>query len=238
MPSGIEQQLGYNFRDPGLLQQALTHSSIKETGHKGAKHNERLEFLGDALLGCVISKWLYDIEPSATEGRMSQLRARIVRASTQLKIANNLGLKEVMRVGKSFVINEGEGSNKAIGDTLEALVGAIFIDGGHDEAKACIHRLFADEVKHACSLSTEHLKDFTTRLHEFLANKKLQWPNYSVTEQNYQRKDVNERCYRVKCKVKWHGGQIRIEDGTGSSTKFAKQAAAEKMLLALMHKNG
>lgn len=232
-PSPIERRLGHIFYDRDLLQQALTHKSFNK-----AKNNERLEFLGDAILGCVIGKLLYEIDRNATEGRLSQMRTRLVRGSTQIEIAKSIGLEEVMLTGKSFSEVKELERSKAIGSTLEALLGAIFIDGGYDATKTCIHRLFGGTAEVTIGLSTADLKDSKTYLQEFLAHKHLDRPHYSSVKHNDQRKEESALLFSSTCKICWLDKRTIIKEGSGITKKFAEQAAAEQMLLELMRENG
>ena len=158
----LELRLGYGFANPALLTQALTHRSL------GTPHNERLEFLGDALLDTVISEELYQRFPEVSEGWMTQIRSRLVREGALAKIAGRLRLSECLRVGKSMQKGGGAAHEALLADALESVIAAIFLDNGHDYAGLCAVVLpwFAEEI---AAISPEMpTEDAKSALQEFL----------------------------------------------------------------------
>lgn len=204
--------LGYRFDDETLLQTALTHRSV------GSLNNERLEFLGDALLNCVVAIELFARRPDAAEGDLSRLRASLVRRETLAALARELGLGEAVRLG--------EGERKAgmyrrdsvLADTLEALVGAVYLDSDFDTTAGLVRRLFAERLQ---SLpSAEQLKDPKTRLQEYLQHDGRALPEYELVEASGA---DHERRFTVCCRV----AALDIECvATAGSRRKAEQQAA------------
>ena len=152
---GLETRLGYKFGAPKLLSQALTHRS------HSAPHNERLEFLGDSILNCSVARLLYNAHPDADEGALSRLRATLVNGETLAQVAQTLGLGEHLRLGQGELKSGGFRRASILADTLEAIVGAIFLDSGFDSAAAVVQRIMGPRIS---SLPAAHLlKDPKTR---------------------------------------------------------------------------
>ena len=155
-PESLAQRLGYNFDDPALLLQALTHRS------SGRNNNERLEFLGDAVLGCVIAAEIYRLHPQASEGELSRLRASLVRRESLAELAQSLEFGSYLRLGSGERKSGGHHRDSILADGLEAVLGAIYLDGGFGPCRDCILALFADRLISLPDLS--ELKDPNTRL--------------------------------------------------------------------------
>jgi ribonuclease-3 len=164
----LEQALGYSFRNPSLLIQALTHSSfVHESPDKLAGDNELLEFLGDRVLDLIITEWLLVLYPDSREGELSKLRAQLVSSRQLAKIAQNLSLGIFIRLGKGELKGKGAYKPSILANTLEAILGGIYLDGGLDGARAVIHRLFSPLLEAREFGLTARTWDFKSRLQEW-----------------------------------------------------------------------
>jgi len=215
---GLSRALGYRFGDPQLLQAAVTHRSA------GSNNNERLEFLGDAVLGYIVAEWLFEQFPKASEGQLSRLRASLVKRATLAEIARQLNLGDYLLLGSGELKSGGFRRDSILADAMEAILGAIVLDSdnGLEQCRACIHRLFASKVG---ELSPgEELKDPKTRLQELLQSRKLDLPAYDVVEVTGK---AHHQRFAVECRVE---AMQQCARGEGSSRRRAEQAAAEAML--------
>jgi len=213
---GLAKALGYRFADPRLLEAAVTHRSA------GSHNNERLEFLGDAVLGHVVAEWLYKAFPAATEGQLSRLRATLVKRETLADIARGLTLGDYLRLGSGELKSGGFRRDSILADALEAILGGILLDGGFTSCHDCIHRLFAPRFE---SLSpVDELKDPKTRLQEYLQSHKLALPIYAMKTVSGK---AHHQRFEVECRVE---GLDKAVTGNGSSRRKAKQEAADNML--------
>src|SRR6516164_2656700 len=212
----VRERLGYEPRDLALFRAALTHRSAP-----GA-NNERLEFLGDAVLNLLIAHRLYDAFPEATEGELSRLRARLVSREPLAEIALSLGLGETLQLGSGELRSGGFRRQSILADALEALCGAVYLDGGLAAVEPLVTRLF--EARIAALPAPEALKDAKTRLQEYLQSRSLTLPRYSVL--GIEGED-HAQTFRVSCEVPDLG--LRVEGG-GSSRRRAEQEAAGRML--------
>jgi ribonuclease III len=205
-------RLGYQFDDPGLLNQALTHRS------HGASHNERLEFLGDSVLNCAVAALLYERFPRFPEGDLSRLRANLVNQEALSRIAAALDLGGQLRLGEGEVKSGGFRRPSILADALEAVVGAIFLDGGFERAAEFIHRIYAPLLD---ELDPERLgKDPKTLLQEYLQGRRLPLPHYNVVG---VRGEAHEQQFDVECVVP----ELDIRTtGAGASRRSAEQSAA------------
>src|SRR5207249_2885181 len=170
----LSDSLGYIFRRPALLRQALTHRSF------GADHNERLEFVGDSVLNCVIAVTLYERFPQIPEGDLSRVRANLVNRDTLHRLADGLALGTMIRLGEGEQKSGGAKRPSILADALEALFGAIFIEGGFDAASEAIRRLYAGELAGLDPVGLS--KDPTTRLQENLQARRLPVPAYVIAQ--------------------------------------------------------
>jgi ribonuclease III len=216
----VHENLGYSPRDVGLFRAALTHRSV------AGPNNERLEFLGDAVLSLVIAERLYCSFPGATEGDLSRLRARLVSRESLADVAATLGLGAILQLGSGELKSGGFHRHSILADALEALCGAVFLDSGLPAAEGVIERLFAGRI--AALPEPESLKDAKTRLQEHLQSRSLTLPRYSVL--GVEGED-HAQTFRVSCEVPDLG--LRVEGG-GSSRRRAEQQAAERMLARLV----
>lgn len=213
------RKLGYQFQNEQLLRQALTHRSASST------NNERLEFLGDAILSFVIAQELYRLHPEANEGRLSRLRATLVKGDTLTEIARELKLGDYLSLGSGELKSGGFRRASILADALEAIFGAIYLDSDIDMIKPLILNLYADRIEKATTRQT--LKDPKTRLQEFLQGRRRPLPEYSVLD---IQGEAHDQTFRVSCQVE---GLPEITYGEGSSRRKAEQQAAEAALKLL-----
>ncbi len=222
MPHLLEklcQKLGYHFQDKSLLEQALTHRSYND------KHNERLEFLGDALLNSVITKKLFKKYVHFSEGDLSRLRANLVNGEVLASLAKELGIAEYMRLGAGEIKSGGLQRNSILANAIEAIIGAIYLDGGTDVCRQCVNAWYSDSfiLSHSRGLQ----KDPKTSLQEYLQSKKMTLPIYSVLSvQGHEHSQI----FHVECRIP-DLSQTAI--GTGNNRKRAEQEAAKNILLML-----
>ena len=210
------RKLDYSFRDAALLTKALTHRS------HGAGNNERLEFLGDALINFVIGDALYGSCPKAEEGALSRLRASLVREETLADLARELQLGEVLNLGESELKSGGFRRDSIIADALEAVVGAIYLDSGFDSTRAVVLKLYAPLLANLPDPDT--LKDAKTRLQEWLQAQARPLPHYEVLSESGP---PHRREFLVRCSV---ADGEQTAEASGTSRRVAQQRAAEMML--------
>lgn len=211
----LERRLGYQFNDADLLQQALTHKS------HGYPNNERLEFLGDAVLGYVIAHELFVLYGAEAEDALTQMRANLVRKETLHQIASQEHLGDFLRLGTGERKSGGRERASILADALEAVIGAVRLDGGIEAAAKVVHRLFAERLG---SADAEEFKDSKTRLQELVQSRKLQLPVYDVTETSGSE---HRRSFTVRCSV----AELSVAtSGSGSSRREAEKAAAGAMI--------
>lgn len=215
------RQLTYTFRDSVLLARALTHRS------KSMEHNERLEFLGDSVLNLVVSAELHDRFPNLAEGDLTRLRASLVRQPTLATHARTLELGQCIELGSGELKSGGYDRDSILADTLEAILGAIFKDGGLSEASRVIHLLYR---KNFAELDPNVIpKDPKTRLQEYLQKHSLPTPSYHILDVVGEPHSQN---FVVECRV---NGMNEPVKGQGSSRRAAEQQAAERALTLLEH---
>jgi ribonuclease III len=217
--STLQQRLGHRFGDAALLQRALTHRSA------GAEHNERLEFLGDAVLQTAISAMLYARFGGSDEGDLTRVRAHLVREDSLARVALTLGLPEVLRLSDGEARGGGAQRPSILADALEALIGAAFLDGGHEAAQALVERLFGEVI--AVTDIDSWTKDAKTELQEWLQARKLPVPAYRIVATRGQ---SHAQTFDVECAVPALG---LAERGEGKSRRAAEQDAARRMLASL-----
>lgn len=216
----LYKTLHYEFDDVGLFKQALTHRSAM------GGNNERLEFLGDAILDFVISEAVFKARPSATEGDLSKLRASLVKDQTLAKLASELGIGEYLILGSGERKTGGHRRDSILADALEALFGAVFLDGGFAAARRMIKRAFdkrLDELPEAVDL-----RDPKTRLQEWLQSRAMELPVYDVV--NVTGKAHAQR-FEVSCTIAETG---TVTLGEASSRRKAEQKAAARMLAEVL----
>ena len=212
----VEQSLGHVFLQPALCYAAVTHRSA------GAEHNERLEFLGDAILNCSVARLLYDAHPLVDEGALSRLRATLVSGEALGQIAGELGLGKHLRLGPGELKSGGFRRASILADALEALLGAIFLDSGFDAAAAVVARIIGPRM--ADLPGAETLKDPKTRLQEALQAHGLALPVYTLTA---VAGDPHAQSFTVRAAVPVFE---LAAVGEGGSRRRAEQLAAAKLL--------
>jgi len=208
----LMSELGYKFQDVVLLETALTHKSFS------SEHNERLEFLGDALLNLYVTEYLYDRFDSLDEGKLTQFKASIVSRENLTKIAQSIGLSDFIRTGKGEQL-EG---NSIPGNAVEALIGAVFLDSNYSRTNRFLHKLLKENL-----LTLEEsadLKDPKSKLQEHLQKRNLKLPLYSLKQKGSKEKKID---FKVFCEVE----DLNISaTGNGQSRKKAELNAAQKLL--------
>lgn len=214
--SALQQRLQHTFSEPRLLQRALTHRSF------GADHNERLEFLGDSVLNLAVASLLYERLGGRPEGDLSRVRANLVKQDTLHQLAVGLGLPALIRLGEGEARSGGHKRPSILADALEALIGAVFIDAGFEQAQHLVWRLFGD-VEITPSMAAIG-KDPKTELQEWLQGRKMALPIYRVAATSGA---AHQQVFDVECEVAEIG---RTERGIGGSRRAGEQAAAAAML--------
>jgi ribonuclease-3 len=210
--SALERRIGYRFERPELLQQALTHRS------HSAPHNERLEFLGDGVLNCVIADELYRNFGALKEGELSRLRAHLVRQESLHLVAQSLRLGDFLLLGEGEIKSGGFNRPSILADTLEALVGAAFLDGGFAGAQQLIRHILKVQID---TLDPkQHGKDAKTQLQELLQGRHMTLPTYSVVATEGA---AHSQMFEVECLIEPF--QVRTV-GRGTSRRLAEQEAA------------
>lgn len=219
----MQERLQHAFSNGALLTQALTHRSFS------SDHYERLEFLGDSVLNLAVSDLLFARLGSLPEGDLSRVRANLVKQDTLHQLAVGLGLPEVIRLGEGEVRSGGQNRPSILADTLEAIIGAVYLDAGFVAAQALVQRLFKDvEI-------TPHMdaigKDAKTELQEWLQGRKMRLPAYKVVGTIGA---AHKQSFDVECEI----DALRLsERGIGGSRRSGEQAAAAAMLQTIKAKN-
>lgn len=216
----LQRRIGHRFADVRLLTRALTHRSF------GADHNERLEFLGDAVLGQAISSMLYERFEESSEGDLTRVRAHLVREESLHRVALQLSLPEVIRLGEGEARGGGAQRTSILADAFEALVGAAFLDGGFSAAQNMVVGLFGEVI--ATTDMVNWSKDAKTELQEWLQARRLPVPTYRIAATRGQ---AHAQTFDVECVVP---ALNLAEPGVGRSRRIAEQEAARRMLDALL----
>ena len=213
----LQKRLEYEFTNPKLLAQALTHRSFS------ADHNERIEFLGDSVLNLAVAALLYEQLSELPEGDLSRVRANLVKQDTLHRLAVDLGLPDLLRLGEGEARSGGQNRPSILADALEAVIGAVYLDAGFDKAEQLVRRLFKDvEVNPQMQAIG---KDPKTQLQEWLQGRKMSLPIYRVVATLGA---AHMQSFDVECEIAELG---RAERGIGGSRRAGEQAAASAMLL-------
>jgi len=221
----LQPKLGYQFSDVNLLENALRHRSC------GANNNERLEFLGDALLGAVIADNLFEKFPSATEGELSRLRAKLVKGVALAVISKELGLGEYLILGPGEMKSGGNRRDSILADAVEAIIGAIYLDGGMQPARTAIENWFGKKFDKLSVVDAK--KDAKTQLQELLQSRKFALPIYDVVATEGE---IHEPIFQVNCTVTVFKDQSLSCFEMASSRRIAEQKSAATMLGLLQEK--
>jgi ribonuclease-3 len=214
-PALLERRLGHRFASSALLEQALTHRS------HGSLNNERLEFLGDGVLGCAVAEELYARFPQLPEGKLTRLRASLVREESLAEVAEECGLVPHLQIGPGGFGSGTVPSRAILADALEAVLGAILLDGGYDAARKSVLLLFGPLIDR---LDPEQPKDAKTRLQEILHSKRKPLPEYRVVSVGGA---AHQQSFEIECVIAAAGLKTT---GRGTSRQRAEQQAATAML--------
>ena len=214
--AGIEEALGHRFGDAELVRQALTHRSY------GSPHSERLEFLGDAVLGAAVASLLYEQFGAMNEGDLTRIRASLVKEPTLSEIATEMGLGPWLRLGEGELKSGGFRRPSILADAVEALLGAVYLDGGFAAARASVARLLGERINDP--QRARLAKDAKTTLQEHLQGAGLPVPRYEVRRTEGE---AHDQLFVIECIVEKLG---LTAEGRGPSRKVAEQAAAQAML--------
>ena len=215
----LQRRIGHRFVTATLLQRALTHRSF------GADHNERLEFLGDAVLSLAVSSLLFERFSGSDEGDLTRVRAHLVREDSLHKAAVMLGLPELMRLSEGEARGGGAQRPSILADALEAIIGAVFLDGGFQPAHAVVQRIFGEVIQ--ATEAESWSKDAKTELQEWLQARRFAVPAYRIAATTGQ---AHAQTFEVECAVAALG---LAERGHGKSRRAAEQEAARRVLAAL-----
>ncbi|MBK1644603.1 ribonuclease III [Thiocapsa imhoffii] len=220
-PARLARAFGHRFAREELLLQALTHRSA------GARNNERLEFLGDALIGLVIAEALWTRFPAANEGTLSRLRASLVNRESLAALARALDLGDYLRLGGGELRSGGFARDSILSDAFEAMWGAIYLDAGYDVARQLVLNIFADRLEQTDA--NKSTKDPKTRLQEWLQAQRRPLPEYCVIATSGEQ---NAQTFEVSCVLSDTGTVTRAAGGT---RRAAEQGAAQAMLEQIAH---
>jgi len=227
--SGFEKLIGYSFKDAALIERALTHRSWAHENLAGrsddeirAAENESFEFLGDSVLGLAVAEQLFRTYPDASEGELTLMKHRLVSMTTLATVAETLKIGEHLRIGRGEEKTGGRQKRAILADALEAVIAAVFFDGGYIAARAFVSRIFADEFR---SATPEASADYKTLLQEKLQAEQLSGPVYSLVKTEGQ---PHDRTFYVV--AAWNTGRA---EGRGSSIKSAEMMAASEALKSL-----
>ncbi len=217
----LKRALGHEFNDPSWLELALTHRSVS-----GSRNNERMEFLGDSILNFIVADYLFRRFPGEKEGRLSRLRASLVKQDTLAAVARDLKLGDCLRLGPGELKSGGFRRDSILADTVEALLGAIYLDCG--DMNVCAERVRAWFGSRLDEAGQEAIvKDFKSRLQEFLQGRRLPLPVYTVTAVEGE---AHNQSFQVRCDVP---GLEAPTEGSGLSRRIAEQNAAAQALQLL-----
>nr|BFD62943.1 ribonuclease III [Bdellovibrio sp. HM001] len=218
----LEERLGYQFQNQALLERALTHKSFANELRNCVEHNEKLEFLGDAVLDLVVGEFLYEKFPTDTEGGLSKKRASIVNEEVLSELALDLGLNKLMQLGKGEAQTGGAQKPRLIASSFEAIVGALYLDGGFTVARTFIRQEFVPLADRVCR-HEDFERDYKTRLQELVQKSSKETPRYEVLAEEGP---PHDREFLVCVKVK----EDIWAQGRGRSKKNAEQMAAKNAL--------
>lgn len=220
----LEQRLGYTFKNPKLLENAIVHSSYaNENRAAGFKSNERLEFLGDSVLGFIVAEHLYRKYPDKSEGELTRLRAALVCEASLVQVARELGVGQYLLLGKGEASGGGRERISILADAVEAVIAAVYLDGGAKAAKSLVGKLILDTLS---SKSADNM-DYKTLLQEYVQREKEQYLSYELTGEQGPN---HEKSFCVEVSL---NGEV-IGEGSGKSKKEAEQAAA-KLAMERLH---
>lgn len=216
----IEEKLGYSFKDRSLLLLAFIHRSFINENKDVKEHNERLEFLGDSILGLLMAEYLYRFLPSTPEGQLSYLRSRLVEATSCIEYIQSLNIAHYILLGKGERMNDGRGRGSILADLFEAIIGAIYLDGGLEAARTFLFNNFAKQID---AILQTPLRNWKALLQDYCQKKYQQTPIYQVLHESGP---DHSKVFQVSVTI--NNQELGI--GQGPSKKEAQQAAAEDAL--------
>jgi ribonuclease III len=216
----LQEQLGHHFAQQNLLEQALTHRSY------GVPHNERLEFLGDSVLNCTIARQIFERYRAMPEGDLSRLRANLVNQAVLAEVAAALNLGPLLRLGEGELKTGGAARPSILADTVEALLGAIFLDAGFERVQGVVNALFSSRIDELSRQAPA--KDAKTALQEWLQARRLPLPRYTVAK---VAGEAHKQVFSVLCELE---SQKISALGTGQSRRAAEQDAAAQAYARLL----
>jgi ribonuclease III len=216
------RRLGYEFSDPSLVELALSHRSV------GGNNNERLEFLGDSIVNFLIAESLFQRFPEAREGELSQMRAKLVKGKTLADIARDFDLGDFLHLGPGELKSGGYRRESILADAVEALIAAVYLDGGMEQCRRCVISWYGDDRLQAISPARSN-KDAKSTLQELLQAQKRPLPTYRTLNKSGCDHD---QSFEVECEI---GHLNQCYKGIGNSRRTAEQAAAEAALEVLQH---
>lgn len=222
-PRELERRIGHRFSKPRLLEEAITHKSFANE-NRLTYHNERLEFLGDAILNFAVSECLMNICPHSTEGELSRLRAAIVSEPTLASAARSIGLGDFIRLGRGEEQSGGRDKDSLLANCIEAIVASIYLDSGHRSAAGFVERLLSDYIKKTCA--SGGIQDYKTRLQEICQERLKILPEYRVVSETGP---DHHKHFEVEIII---NGKT-LGRGSGRSKKSAEQEAAKEALEGL-----
>lgn len=225
--SKIEEKLGYVFKDKGLLALAFTHRSFINENKHVTQHNERLEFLGDSILGLLVADYLYQQLPNTPEGDLSYLRSRLVEATSCVLYVTKLNIDGFLLLGKGERMNDGRGRESILADLFEAIIGAIYLDGGIEASREFLFHNFAEEIE---SILKTPLRNWKAILQDYCQKKFQQPPEYHILNETGP---DHSKIFLVSVAL----NECILGQGEGSSKKEAQQAAAQEALTKLNFPN-
>lgn len=224
----IEAKLGYTFKDKNLLSLSFIHRSfINENRSLVEEHNERLEFLGDSILGMLIAEYLYKYLPSTPEGELSYLRSRLVEASSCLIYIQKLHVDSYLLLGKGERLNDGRGRESILADLFEGIIGAIYLDGGLEVVRRFLFKNFSKEIE---EILKTPIRNWKAQLQDYAQKKYQQPPTYVVLKESGP---DHSKIFEISVWI----NNIEIGRGEGSSKKEAQQDAAANALKKILNVN-
>ncbi len=224
--SEIEARVGHTFRDKHLLALAFTHRSYINENDDADEHNERLEYLGDSILGFLIAEYLYRNLPETPEGELSYLRSRLVEANSCAVYAAKLDLEKYLLLGKGEQMNNGRGRGSILADLFESLIGAIYLDGGIEAARVFLFKNFSKEIK---EILKTPICNWKARLQDYCQKKYRHPPIYKVVSESGP---DHKKTFSISVII----NNEEMGQGAGSSKKEAQQAAAKDAFQKIEHK--
>ena len=224
----LQSSLGYRFKALALLEEALTHSSlVNEQKTESPHHNERLEFLGDAVLSLAISEYLASVLPQSSEGALSKVKARLVSEASLAQAARRLGLGDHLKLGRGEDRSKGREKDSLLADALEAVLAAVHLDGGFEASRSVTRRIFAEELTHVAAQQEQPgAGDYKTQFQEWCQKRHDTLPRYATVRETGP---DHQKLFEVELSIQ---GQV-VGRGSGRSKKEAEQQAAKQALQQL-----